>query len=112
MEMNRSAYHFYGYQQDNRTIEPDPFPGDGKKLEQLKILEAAPKPTLYSEGTRLTYYLRELYDKMTNVNIQYELNLHLKHPNSKIKSYKKYLDDLTSSLSCLKAHPQPINLKT
>lgn len=112
MDMNRSAYHFHDYQNNNRTIEPDPYADDGKRLEQLKILDHAPKPTIYSEGTRLTKYLKNLHGKMMDVDIQYEMNLRLKHPKSEIKSYKEHLNSLTTSLSYLKSHSKPINLVT
>jgi len=112
MDMNSSAYHFFDYQNKNRTIQPDPYSDDGKKLDQLKVLDYAPKPTIYSEGTKLTTYLRNLHGKMTNVDIQYELNLHLKHPKSSLKTYKEHLNSLSTSLEFLKAHSQPINLKT
>mmetsp|Transcript_26858 Transcript_26858/g.23714 ORF Transcript_26858/g.23714 Transcript_26858/m.23714 type:complete len:196 (+) Transcript_26858:363-950(+) len=112
MAMNKSAYHFYDYQKDKCTLVPEQFPGDGKKLEQLKILESAPKPTVYTEGTRLTNYLKKLHHKMMNVDIQYEFNLHLKHPGGDIKSYKEHLDKLTNNLNFLKSHPKPINLET
>jgi len=112
MEMNKSAYHYFNYQINHKTLKPEPFPEDGKRLEQLKILDHAPKPTLYSEGTRLTTYLKKMHEKLVDVNIQYEFNLHLKHKDCDIKTYKEHLDSLTRSLAYLKAHPAPLNIKT
>ncbi len=112
MDMNKSAYHIFDYQANNRTLKPELFPGDGKKLEQLKVLDNAPKPTLYSEATRLTAYLKNMHERLVNVNIQYEFNLHLKHTKDDIQTYKEHLDSLTKSLDRLKAYPAPLNIKT
>lgn len=110
--MNKSAYHIYNYQTHSRTLKPEPFPNDGKKLDQLKIVINAIKPTLYSEGTRLTSYLKNLHQELTNTNIQYEFNLHLKHKDTAISTYKEHLDSLSKSLDCLKPHSAPLNIRS
>jgi hypothetical protein len=77
MDLDSRAYHLYDYHRKYSSAERVKPKKDDTRLLQLRIIDTAPKPTIMSEGTKLTKYLKQLQAKIYNTDVQYELNMHL-----------------------------------